>query len=464
MFFRVFMILIALSSGITANYLHDAKYINTSLSALHKHSDVFADNNESKKFQTTSKSRSQIKHDFANRLNSNSSDIEKSIPGSEAINLFVVNEANNDKFDFWKNQMQRHSYSFSASNQTMNNEINSTQLITVKNETHTIPSPSDLETSDSRFKPHIRINPSSDDEYDQAARDDLDASTVEAENPIDEASSNLSEMKVVKELTKFLSKGMSGATDQVKMETLENLKKRQRDRKMIKDNRAKLFEDLLTTAINNHPEKVKKSKRQNHKDSGSNLKSSATFSSGSSAHHLPINSDVDPELATDAETVLQHLQGLATAIDGPISPNQLASSASLDSPASLNEGDSSDGLSSQTENDTSEQDVDEKQSNKKPQSTSERPIVRQFKKIKNQLSQRRKQLDQIKKLFNIELALNPKDGSLMGKQVSSSTSSGRKKYQPQSMSAASDEDVDDSAQDSSETISNKRIRLEDEVK
>lgn len=248
--------------------------------------------------------------------------------------------------------------------------------------------------SDSKLVPQL-TNPRLDSELDTATEDD---GTVDEYDSV--ASSNLSQKKMIKDLTKIVSKGMSGATEQIKLETLENWKKRQHDRKTIKDNRAKLFEDLLTAAIESRKETTdRKSPRKHTKNHERSKSTTHSDSLGLS------NYNVDPELSVDAETVLQHLQGLSHVIEG---------NSAIAESASVNEGNDAD------ENDSSDQIGSENQKtrlNTAASSSSERPFIRHFKKIKKQISERRKQLDHIKKLFNVDLMLNPKDGSLMGKSV-----------------------------------------------
>lgn len=316
----------------------------------------------------------------------------KTIPELVSINLTIWKNDSTKNYGDWKNQKNRHAYNVSVPSRT--NDSNKTTI-------NTLSSDDDLDTSHSRFVPS-RISAYLDnEEIDKNYGDDENLNDIE--NYVDGASSNLSERKAVKELTKFLSKGMSGATDQMRLETLENWKRRQRERKAIKDARAKMFEDILVAAISSHPEKIKKSKKSN-KEYSTNLR---TSSSSGSTIGLANNADVDPELANDAETVIQHLQGLASAIDvqspSSYSNDQGVSSADEVAESTPNEG----------SGDYNESEPEEKP--KKAVASHERPLVRQFKKIKNQISQRRKQLDQIKKLFNIDLAINPKDGTLVGK-------------------------------------------------
>jgi len=341
----------------------------------------------------------------------------------------------NKTTDDW---IRRHNYNYSEpiNAQTNRTSVESAVILLARSAAKRKPvnSSDPLDVSDSRLVPQ-RISTRSDDG--QAL-----SSTSNQDDPIDDlsygysdaASSNLIEKKVVKELTKILSKGMSGATDQLRLETLENLKRRQRERKLVKETRAKAFEEILTTAINSHPEKVAK---KGTKSAGS-MKYSASSSPWKKSHQsstlgsmgLGQNPDIDPELSADAETVLQHLQGLSSALDSSSSLASGSSNAGGDSlssadPASPEDAsyDSSDqssyGGTESSNGDANESSWagDDKPMKSKP---SDRPLVRQFKKIKQQISQRRKQLDHIKKLFNVELSINPKDGSLMGKPASSS--------------------------------------------
>lgn len=254
-----------------------------------------------------------------------------------------------------------------------------------------------LDHSDSRLIPQL-ASPHLDTEYDTATEED---GPEEDDASYDGASSNLNHQKVVKELTKVISKGMSGATDQMKLETLENWRRKQRERKLMKDNRAKLFEDLLMAAIASHPETGKKKGIKKRTKEPSSSKTTATNSLG-----LMGSDNIDPELSVDAESVLQHLQGLATVVD---SPTPIVGSVS-DAQQQGDEIESADGEADQGE-------VNSQSVKSSPSSTADRPIMKRFKRIKQQFSQRRKQLEHIKKLFNVELALNPKDGSLMGKSA-----------------------------------------------
>jgi hypothetical protein len=289
--------------------------------------------------------------------------------------------------------------------------------------------------------------------------DDIDSSVVDDDSYGDGASSNLNEKKVVKELTRMLSKGMSGAADQVRVETLESLKKRSRERKTHKDNRAKLFEDILTAAINNHPDRLRKLKGTKSKSraNSANLKSSASSNSASN------NLDLDSDLGSDMETVVQHIQGLTGGnfeglpgfggLSSAFSPND----ATNPTGEGESDSDSSAQLTEPTNEPSSASDtVNEKQKKQQSQASSDRPIVRQFKKIKNQISQRRKQLDQIKKMFNIELAFNPKDGTLIGKHVQLPSASSTKK-RPKASAPVEVEQTDDYA-DESDNLPNKRTR------
>lgn len=290
--------------------------------------------------------------------------------------------------------------------------------------------------SDSRPQIARYDTPDYSDEIKNYANDELDSAGLDEESLFDGASSNMNEKKVVRELTKILSKGMSGATDQVRVETLENLKRRQKERKALKDNRAKLFEEILTTAINSHPDKLKKGKGGTLKAKNIGLKSSASSSPSSSSSGSvsgSISPYLDSDLGADAETVLQHLQSLSSGnYDGGYSSDALSPTPTM------SEGepdDSSSNLSEPSNEPSSYEATERPKKSQASASSSDRPIVRQFKKIKNQISQRRKQLDQIKKLFNIELAL--KDGSLVGKQVAQqqNSPSGSKK-KPKAASAA----------------------------
>lgn len=303
-----------------------------------------------------------------------------------------------------KRQLEKHFYNITLP------PTNSTTKLTNENRTS-----DDLHVSDSRNAPKIsRFDEDTEEEQQQSQMPDEDDS-------VDGASSNLNEQKVVRELTKILSRGMSGATDQVKLDTLEQWKRRQRERKVVKDSRAKLFEDLLTAAINTHPENVKKYKKRKklstNTDKDENNKSPSLLST------YP---NIDPELSSDAETVIQHLQGLASVIDGK-TPT-FSPAAKFETGDSLSggsdESSSGDNYSSSPDNygNDNESSSEEKGGTKTKiaSSSNDRPIVKQFKQIKNKISQRRKQLDQIKKIFNVDLSLN-KDGSLQGKTSSSSS-------------------------------------------
>lgn len=266
----------------------------------------------------------------------------------------------NDKrlSDYGTNLTDRHSYNVSYSQV----DANSAQL--ASNDTQL--DAGELSVSDSQLMPKSMSS-----RFDE----DFDSTTTESDNPNDDdiESSNLSEKKVVKDLTKAFSKGMSGVSDQVKLETLEKWKRKQKERKVIKDNRAKLFEDLLSAAIMTHPEKVKKSKKP-AKDS----LNSAVLN----------NPDIEPDIAHDAEAVLQHLQGLASIVDHQSSPGEI-----LPIPETAEES---------TEEDEADrpQEPAKSASEKGSSSSNDLTIVKGFKKIKNQILTRRKQLDQLKKILN----------------------------------------------------------------
>lgn len=341
------------------------------------------------------------------------------------------------------NRLEHHSYNLSSWSESTGGD--SSDLIHGNSTSKNLTDP--LDVSDSR--PRLARYDSQDySDYSSGYADEMDTANQDASNMIDEASSNMNEKKVVRELTKILSKGMSGATDQVRVETLENLKRRQRERKALKDSRAKLFEEILTTAINNHPERVKKGrgkvKVRAHQAAAS---SSSSSSPASSLSDTISNHDVDTDLGADAETVLQHLQALAGAnYDGGYS--------SVDAVGPSSESDLSEDSSALSE--PSNGPVESVADKPRPiqSQSSDRPIVRQFKRIKNQISQRRKQLDKIKKMFNVELAL--KDGSLVGKQAPSS-SNGPARKRPAKPVADSSDSLDDSS-DESDTVASKKSR------
>lgn len=275
----------------------------------------------------------------------------------------------------------------------------------------------------------------------------------DVENYIDEASSNLNEKKVVKEITKMLSKGMSGATDQVKLETLENWKRRSKERKVIKDSRAKLFEDLLTAAISSHPDKIKK-RTKKPKSANSRLRTLGSLSS---------NPDLDPEMALDADNVISHLHGIASVLgDGsssssggvtstPVNGQQVASA--LNSPENLPPTLGLFGNENNEETSGESSGETEKEQVKKTRSSGDRLIVKQFKKIKQQISQRRKQLDQIKKIFNVELSLNPKDGSLMGKSTGNKQKSNKENAAASGEVGGSEEDPEEGGSSQQASVS-----------
>lgn len=287
---------------------------------------------------------------------------------------------------------------------------NATDLIN-----NTSMSSGDLTYSDSRFVPQSISSSRYDEDFDSYTQDDpsTDSSSdlsSDGADPFSEslsASSNLNEQRAVRELKKILSKGLSTAVDPVKLETLEDWKRRQKERRLVKEKRAKLFEDLLTTAIESHPE------RENNKNEYSDNKTrdepvrSASSSAGSS------KPDVDPELMGDAELVMQHLQGLANVIDHH-SPSHWSNEQDHGNPnddsGPISQSSDSSGSSSHTSS-------DEDSGKDKRRPTPDRYIVKRFKKFKQSISQRRKQLEHIKKMFNVELALNAKDGSLVGKST-----------------------------------------------
>lgn len=327
----------------------------------------------------------------------------------------------------------------------------------------TISNPRDelMNVSDSQLEPH-RLSPRQDDKTStslESLEEELASHLLDDVNSsVDMASSNLNEQKVLKELTKIISKGMSGATDQVKLESLENWKRRQKERKKIKDNRAKLFEELITAAINSHPEKVKKgSKKRKSREKDEDANKSPVLT-----NLLANNPSADSEMISDAENVLQQLMGLASVVDSH--PNSYATNEDFNNFAN-DESSEFDSSSSSHENsglnEVYEQNEETKSGlNNNPkklvQSSMnggfERPLTRQFKRIKQQISHRRKQLDQIKKIFNVELSLNPKDGTLIGK----STASGDGKKKEAGQEVGEYTVIDDSTVPAGSSLSSKR--------
>lgn len=289
------------------------------------------------------------------------------------------------------------------------------------------------------------------------------------------SSSNLNERRANsgKDFRKIVSKGISGALEPVRLETLEEWRQRQRQRKAIKEKRTKLFENILATAIETHP------------DYGSKTSANKTSSKRPSNRRRPpaakqprirdeLNkaasaADIDPELLGDTGTVLQHLQGLAQVIDNP---SATGSSAFWNAGSDSDQDQTSDGISSASDDargsDAASSDEDATSNSNDDVSTATKfkaannqsgergPIMRHIKRIKQSISQRRKQLDHIKKMFNIELAVNAKDGSLIGKPVSSSSSSGSKaKRVPKSQNneyLSSDSSSDSSSELSSDNL------------
>lgn len=339
---------------------------------------------------------------------------------SSTIDLVLKNDSSR-KYGSMKSQLDRHSY-----------KINPSELRNVPSAraNSTSPQPDakggldELKSSESSMN-YLVSSRSEEGESDHSSpnQEENNQASVDDDRVFSEKSSSaMSEQKVVKELTKILSKGMSGATDQIKLDTLENWKRRQKENKIAKDKRAKLFEDLLTAAIESHPErsKVKTGKRRNKKKGpkfGEEVSKSLTG--------LINDPSVDEDLATDAEGVVQSLQNLvgASQLTGQ---DDAYFSGVEDASLSNNE---------ESESNENGHDNEEKESKKSASSSNERPIVKQFKKIKQRISQRRKQLDHIKKMFNVELALNPNDGSLMGKSVAKS----KTKKEPSSQSEEADE-------------------------
>lgn len=386
---------------------------------------------------------------IATKLNSSS---QFQIP-IDVVFFDRISSSKKNKSDDWT---LRHTYNISTT--TLPQSSNATGQAVDKNETS-----DPMDVSDSRFVPQ-RLSSRLD--YGESSGDDSNEYADESalDGFSDGASSNLIEKKVVKELTKILSRGMSGATDQIRLETLETLKRRQKERKIAKDTRAKAFEEILNTAINSHPDRVKKNSKS--KNSGSGMKYSASSSAGNAGGSLSIpglsdNPSVDSELSTDAETVLQHLQGLSSALDSQApafvaNGGQTESEASDDS-AQAHDNSNSSSAYSDDSSDSSDSGgaEEEKQAKKAPASSSDRPLVRQFKKIKNQISQRRKQLDQIKKLFNVELSINPKDGSLMGKPA------GGKKKTNSAEEASSSDDVEFASSKRDKTASKNNYKVRD---
>lgn len=220
--------------------------------------------------------------------------------------------------------------------------------------------------------------------------------------------------KIVKEITRILSKGMSGATESVSVDTLEQLKQRHKQRKQAQDQRAKLYEELLLTAIQSRQGGKTQKSPQSSNPSKSNFNLDADLNNR-------LKSIDDQEITNDAKNVLQHLQSITSAL---MSEQQLVESntirgqpgASLE-PEFLGDPNEGESLSE-------EQTKSEGEDSKSDKPKDDRPIMRRFKKIKQQFATRRKQLDNIKKLFNVDLALDPKDGSLMGRHAASAT----KKY------------------------------------
>lgn len=356
------------------------------------------------------------------------------------ISATKIRNSTSQKDDAWnEKQIKRHAYNVSGLSLI---DLNSTASFT-DSTTADDGATDELKTSDTRFAPTYLSRQGYDDEFDtpteEESPDGLDSYS-------DQASTNLREQRVVKELTKILSKGMSGATDQVRLDALENWKKKQKERKAIKDTRSKLFEDLLTAAINSHPEKAKRKsggkKQHNNKDDGGSFKTSTG---------LLNNQEVDPEMAVDAESILQQLQGVASVMEHQPQASDVSNGGELGGGETSSA--SNEDTSSEESTETSD-DKPEKAAGGSKKATQDRPIVRQFKKIKAQISQRRKQLDQIKKIFNVELALNPKDGTLIGKPTSASSKKEHKKGESEHVQEFGDFTVID---DSTSSTSNSNM-------
>lgn len=283
----------------------------------------------------------------------------------------------------------------------------------------------DLIISDTRFVPQSMSSSRYDEDFDSLGQTDFaDSSQPLEDDSLHEsisASSNLNEQKAVRELKKIISRGMSSAIDPMKLETLEDFRRRQKERRAVKDKRAKIFEDILTSAIETHPDNEPKTKqRHQSKKTREEPQKSASILGG-------IKSDMDPELMGDAELVLHHLQGLASTMDGhsPSWPGeQVESSQNEETGSQAN----ADGVVQSPANSYNEEEQSNLSDKNKPKKSvvGNRYITKGFKRLKQTISQRRKQLEQIKKMFNVELALNAKDGSLVGKSPSSSSSSTKK--------------------------------------
>lgn len=344
----------------------------------------------------------------------------------------------------------KHVYNFTATSNYTNSSVND-----------------DLNASDSRFVAQSSSRYDSDRDQTLDIDDELSSlyglssssptSNLEQDElPTDEqSSSNLVEQRAIRELKKILSKpSLSSTADKVKLEALERLRLRQRSRKHAKDSRAKVLEDLLTTAIESHLDQTAKpASKRTRKQKGDGETSKQSISSSL----LQSNPDLDPEIVGDAEIVMQHLQGLASGVMGKAGLSSSSDSSlpvwMLDSPSGNGIGTSRDYSGDNNSDDvtTSEQDVEQDSKTSKetnqPKSRpvisgSELPFSKQFKKLKQQISHRRKQLDHIKKMFNVELALSSKDGTLIGKQVSGSSATGgkhRRKHKQQSDEQQSDE-------------------------
>lgn len=404
------------------------KYVNISLILILFYlgqiislNDAIKSANETKKLTNVSKNQlSKISIDLTNHL-SDTSKIDASNSNSNSTTKINNNRNSTRLISKQNRQLEKHFYNITLPPvESTNHSLSTTKLI----KTNSNKTLDEFDISESQNSPRISRfdeEPAGEEEQDQETehqpQQQQQPFSLFEDDSVDGASSNLNEQKVVKELTKILSKGMSGATDQVKLDTLEQWKRRQRERKVVKDSRAKLFEDLLTAAINTHPEKVKKkTKKRNNKQEKDEQSNKQNF--GSISPILSGYPNLDPELSADAETVIQHLQGLASVVDGSTPPflsgNKLETSG--DSSSGGDESSSSDNYSSSDATNTNDNDSpsEEKTSKKIVSSSSDRPIVKQFKQIKNKISQRRKQLDQIKKIFNVDLSLN-KDGSLQGK-------------------------------------------------
>lgn len=266
---------------------------------------------------------------------------------------------------------------------------------------------------------------------------------VDRPDSYDQAQDSItSERKAVKELSRLISKGLTGVSDALVADKSDSLRKRQKERKEKRSEQVKLYTELLTDALNNHVERgdSKKKTKKKFKSNNQNPKHRNHPNAHKSYTDAFGNEEtLREELGVDSEYLFNKLQSLTSLADAT---SNSADSGEETDPHVSNQDSADDDQSPQTKEDGGESsssdevydDNSTKNNAEQGSSTqddssvkkSQGKIVKHLKKIKKQFLQRRKQLDQIKNIFNVELSLNNKDGTLVGKTTNNNEKKGKK--------------------------------------